>query len=768
MTCAEARARFLDALYGLADPAEEAQLAAHRAACAECARALAGLRERVAGLNAWKPEPPPAGLADRTVRRADGESKVQSPNSESDGSPAAELTGAGPATPAAAGGGTAARADEPSVPVPRAWAAGAAGRWVRFGRGLAAACAATLLVLLGIEGYVNSRRPPPQDTLVLGESEWLAGGPAALRVLVRDRRTLRPVAAARVAVTLERSAGSGLGGGNSESGESLIALGDFRTDAEGNAPARFDLPDLPAGEYRLAVRTESALGVDRVERTVRLRRGYTLMLACDKPLYQPGQTVHLRTLALRLPARRPAADAAAVFTATDARGFVVFRREVTTSEFGIAAVDLALADELNLGRWRLAVEVDGARSERTIEVRRYTPPRFRVELQPERRWVVPGAVVRGRVAADGFFGRPVDGAEVTVRAFTGDGPGAGGAEEGSGGEDGESAARIASAAGRTGADGAWTFELTLPPLLPASGAESETAVLLEAVVRDRAGREERRTARLRVTDEELRVVVAPGQSTLVPGVENEYFVLATYPDGTPATGNATLDFAAGDAVLPGQVGPLALDAAGAARFAASPPDRATRVIVGVTDAAGRSGRARCVLYGFSSFYNHVLRTDKAGYRVGETVKVQCVLPEAEEGTIHLDVLAGRQTVLTRTARIVAGRAELEFRASAELAGTLELQAWRVAQKGDWARETRLIQVTAADELAIEARLDRATYRPGEEAGVRLRVRGADGRPVRAALGLAAVDEAVLALAAAGGGLGGAETAAAESAGATAL
>ena len=54
--------------------------------------------------------------------------------------------------------------------------------------------------------------------------------------------------------------------------------------------------NLPAAEFSaatLAVSVQSRTARDGVEECVTVRSGVRTMLTTDKPLYQPGQTIHL-------------------------------------------------------------------------------------------------------------------------------------------------------------------------------------------------------------------------------------------------------------------------------------------------------------------------------------------------------------------------------------------------------------------------------------------------------------------------------------------
>ena len=48
----------------------------------------------------------------------------------------------------------------------------------------------------------------------------------------------------------------------------------------------------------LVIETHSRLGTDRIERPVTMQRDYRVLLTTDKPIYQPGQMIHIRALAL--------------------------------------------------------------------------------------------------------------------------------------------------------------------------------------------------------------------------------------------------------------------------------------------------------------------------------------------------------------------------------------------------------------------------------------------------------------------------------------
>ena len=112
------------------------------------------------------------------------------------------------------------------------------------------------------------------------------------------------------------------------------------------------LPDWSPGKYQLRVSAQAGSGEDSITEPVTLRRSWQLMLTSDKPVYQPGQVIHLRSLALAEPQRKPVAGREAIFSLTDPKGNIVFRRHDVTSRFGIAWADCPLADEILEGPYQ--------------------------------------------------------------------------------------------------------------------------------------------------------------------------------------------------------------------------------------------------------------------------------------------------------------------------------------------------------------------------------------------------------------------------------
>src|SRR5207253_1221626 len=103
----------------------------------------------------------------------------------------------------------------------------------------------------------------------------------------------------------------------------------------------------------LEVHTRSALGEERREQPVQVRSLSKILLISDRPVYQPGQMIHLRALALRPIDFKPLEKEPLLFEIEDGKGNKVFKKTLETSNFGVAWTDFQLADEVNEGDYHL-------------------------------------------------------------------------------------------------------------------------------------------------------------------------------------------------------------------------------------------------------------------------------------------------------------------------------------------------------------------------------------------------------------------------------
>ena len=345
-------------------------------------------------------------------------------------------------------------------------------------------------------------------------------------------------------------------------------------------------------------------------------------------------------------------------------------------------------------------------------------------MREAKRGYRPGDHVTGVVRGNYFFGKAVDHAQVAVKAIAMD----------------VALVDAAKAEGTTDADGAFSFDLRLPDFLAGQASNHGAArVLIEATVKDNAGHSESRGEPVTVSESPLLVTAAPESGAMAPGLENQVFILTSYPDGTPAQTDLRIrstDFADRTATT---------DRNGIAVCQMPGTGSATKIRVEAKDSAGNHASVPLDLQSRAGADSVILRTGQALYRAGDRVQLQ-VLSTRNKGSAYVDMVKEGQTIATHDLDIVNGSAQLEFAATPAMAGTVELNAYVFGHDGRPMGDHRMIFVQPADELRIETTADAQVYKPGGEARIGFRVTNREGEGVQAALGLEVVDQAVFALA----------------------
>lgn len=582
--------------------------------------------------------------------------------------------------------------------------------------------AAIPLVMVFFFGAVLSAARLPvsggaQQTLVLGQDTLAPGSQAALRVVVNNSADNQPIANAKVDVQMRQA---GL----------ARTIFSGQTDATGSAPVQFQVPADWEGGAELVVATESDLGQDEVVAPIRLQRAYRLLLSSDKPVYQPGETIHLRTLALGTVDSAPASGAVTRLEVFDSAGRQILSQEQQSSEFGIAATDLPLAVDAPLGQYQLRATLGDTVSELSVTLGEAPLPSFLVDVRADAPFYLPGDQVGGQVSAEYFFGKPVAGQPVAVRLVglsLGQDPAAG-AEQ----------LFVLEQSGETDAAGGFPFQFQLPELPDEAFGPSDTLELnLEATVVDAAGETQFGWQSLAVASQPILIAVTPEDGTLHTGVENILYVLTSYPDGRPAATALQVQIGSG-AVIEQATNEFGLAEVRYTPRAGAEGDR--DVAVTATDAAGLAGATAVTLPLDDSLETLLLRTDRALYQVGDTLAVEAIATGSGPA-VFLDVIKGGQTLLTQSALVENGKATLAVDLTPALAGTLELNAYQITGGDQILRDTRVALVEEAEAIQVELAADQAEYRPGEEAQLSVRTT-AQGEGVQTAVGLAVVNEAV--------------------------
>lgn len=583
--------------------------------------------------------------------------------------------------------------------------------WLFSGGFWKVAALVAFLFALGLGGktwMIETAKPDPTQVVLITQPRIEPGQLTPVRVFVRSEETRRPVENATVRLMMVGGDGS------------TRRLATAKTDEGGIVDITAEVGEnLEEGDYTLVAEVKGKSGKAKAEESVVIKRMYRTMLSTDKPLYQPGQIIHMRALSMRADSLRPAEGRQVAFEVKDAKGNKVFRKLIESSDFGIAAADFKLANQVNEGNYTITVTIDDTVSEREVKVERYVLPKFKVALQADQGFYGPGETVRLVLNADYTFGKPVSGGTVRITAD----------------EFIERFRTFESVSGKTDAQGQFETQITLKnAFVGQSLNQGDAFVRFIAEVTDATGETRKQPLQVKVTNQPLRIEVFPESGELVQNVENTLYIVTAYPDGTPA--KAIVYTGGGSRVETNELGigkvKLTPDKPNLKLSLSARSDRGAEVKVTKELAVGV--QANGIL----------LSTDGAIYRQGQTANLN-VLSASKAKRVFLDIVKNGRSLATSTIDLKQGAGSYAYDIPLDLAGTLQLQAYAILDNGDIARDTKLIQVHRAEQLQIQATLDAETYRPAEKAMIEFLVTSKDGTPIEAALSLAAVDEAVFAL-----------------------
>ena len=524
-----------------------------------------------------------------------------------------------------------------------------------------------------------------------------------------------------------------------------------RTDAAGLCQAVVETPS--AGRMTpLDIEVGTRSGKHTMKLFTEAVQRETLHLSTDKPLYQPGQTIHLRLLCVERISTRPINEREVDLSISDPRGNLLFSKKLKTSSWGITSADFLLDREAATGDYTVEAKCGDNSAKRTLTVSRYTLPKFKATLETGKGWFKPGETITGSIDARYFFGKPCAGATVRLQGV---------APSGLGDE------TFATASGVTDAQGRWIFRLPLPARLfglPAHGGNARVSV--KATVTDVGGHLQEITREYPVSKQALLISVLPESGAPVVGVANDFYVITSYPDGSPAKTTVRLTQPVWQTIT--------TDAQGIGVFQYVPSDGEVAVELPARDSTGATGAFTKRLtsigakfaqnsdeYGYwpdESLFRApdiLIRTDKAVYQAGDTAHISVLAPQ-HSGMIYLEVTRDKQPVLTQMAVLSGGKTQIDLPLGQDVGGLLAINAYVPGAKIEeeygyrrymnllLAQGSRSVLVKPADTLKI-AFDGLKTARPGETQQATLRVTDREGRGVPAAVGLAGVDEAVFAL-----------------------
>jgi hypothetical protein len=434
----------------------------------------------------------------------------------------------------------------------------------------------------------------------------------------------------------------------------------------------------------------------------------TMALTLDRPLYQPGQTMKMRTVVVSATTGRPV-DGPVTWTIHDARGNLVFEQEHQTGANGVGSVQFTLADRCVQGTYRVTATHGDQSVTKSVDVRPFRLPRFTVDVELEAAEVEPGGTLRGQVDARYTYGEPVAESDVSLTARA-------------------AGMQLTGAAGKTSDTGLFDFAVDVP-----ADAAPGTPIEISATVTSPAGRAEGGTASTRVAGRTLSVEAVPAsRARFAWNRKQTGYLLVTDADGAPVADTElklTIPEKGGERDVV-----VTTDEAGRAEFQWTPHPAASNYLSVSLELDDRTVDLN--LRPTVDYDTPALETDTSMTQVGETLTAR--VDAARGGLVTLV----RDGVALLSAPVDGEEVSFDIPESAAgLAHVVLLEdGARVDSVPVWIRQR------GGDEVAIST--DQTEYRPGKTAAVTLEFppprETTDDTP-GVTFGLVGVDEALYAL-----------------------
>lgn len=532
------------------------------------------------------------------------------------------------------------------------------------------------------------------------------------------------------------------------------------TDDDGYAILSFDLPQgIGMRECEIRVTGGRDGQIREATEEIRIENIADITISADKPIYQPGQTIHIRALARDGFTKRPVTNQDATLKINDPEGTTVFRSSLKTSRFGIANIDWPVPESARLGMYSIEIRIEdgiyeGSRNGLGVKLSRYDLPTFAVSVKPDRSYYLAGQNAAVEVRADYLFGKPVPRGRVRVvreseREWNY-------REQKWGIEEGEKYEGVTDSQGR------FLARLNLRRHHAELKEESNSRyrdISFAAYVTDPAtNRTEQRRFDLRLTRDAIHIYVIEGPYYQRGALSSGFYLSASYADGSPAEceieiypGDRSKNKPSGNSRGP-MLQRVRTNSYGIAKVSnLTIPNRAdtdsnAEIEFVAKDSNRLTGSYEHTFWGWFGDKTVIrVTTGKTIHRAGEPVEAR-IESNAKEMTCVVNLEDGHRIITSRTIRLRDGQATLTFPYSEAYAGALSVIAYANDPEGDGEDDfitgSHTILYPRDRQLKLDVESSRDTYRPGEDASIAFRVRGTEGQSVESALGVVVMDRAV--------------------------
>ena len=485
----------------------------------------------------------------------------------------------------------------------------------------------------------------------------------------------------------------------------------------GKGEIKFTVPEIKEGEYELEVKGRSF--ADKA--TIRVEKSILVFLETDKPIYKPGQTIHIRVISLNSELK-PVSEEVTV-EALDAKGIKIFRKKTKTDKYGMANLDLPICDEPNLGVWKLSAKAgkaSKASTELDVRVEKYVLPKYEIKVELPKDWFLVSEPIKGKVKAEYSFGKPVKGElEIEALRYVG--------------------RWEKYAAFSTEIEGEAEFEI--PPVRWVAGVPAARGmgnVMLNLVVKEKSTNyQQKLTKLLTISRSPLSIQLIPESTSFKPGLPFNFLLVTETPDNKPreAKVKVVLTYINKDFKEIDKKKEVIQTEKGKALFKITPPEESVALTINASAEGAYASKTLTAGYSPTDSFIHVEQISPGIPKVGEEVEFK-VYSTREAANFYYEVISRGKIVFTNFTR----KDKIAFRVTPLMAPSSRLLVYQILPNSEVAADWIPFKIEANYPLSLTAKFSKAEVRPGEKVRVEITSEGVSE------IGLAAVDKSVFILA----------------------
>ncbi|MFH0860142.1 MAG: alpha-2-macroglobulin family protein [Candidatus Altiarchaeota archaeon] len=502
-----------------------------------------------------------------------------------------------------------------------------------------------------------------------------------------------------------------------------VKLVEASTGDEGHSVASFIVPNVESGVYKIIA---NVIGTSQTfNGSVTIKQNPALFVETDKPIYKPGQLIQGRVLTLDNNLKPMSLNL--IVEILDAKGIKIFKKNITSNDFGVATFELPLAIDLNFGTWKIYSESGSSKTNIDILVEKYVLPKFKVTIDLPREWFLVGEKITGKVSADYFFGKNVEG-EVKIdtykyvgewikyTTYTAD------LENGS-------------------------TEFTLPPaeyVAGTVGAGGQGSLLLNISVTDTGGHTEETSKLLKITQSSTVLQLILESRAVKPTIPFEILVVTETPDGEPLSEKVIVDVNYKDIDFDSiESEKLTLQTRnGLAVASFTPPEDTYAVEVNARLSKDKDTKVELALqsvYSPTSNFIHLIQQTKGTPKVGDVITFKVYATQG--GRIYYDVVSSGRTVYSSSTQFFRNNSEMtiEIPITFQMSPESKLVAYKINPNSEVSVDTLPFDVGPSFPVELEAEFSEDEASPGDSININFDAEG------KSMIGVSIVDESVYAL-----------------------